>query len=360
MVAYIRRMAVERHKWLDDEDFRPGVALCQAIPGATAMQMAAFVGLKVRGIPGALCSFLGFGLPAFLLMTVAAYFYHSLQANVVVLAVFSGLRVVTVAIVVNATINFARDHFVGWRRWIISLVAAVLFWLKVSPILTIVLAAFAGMALEPRLAKGNTNQQAHEKPLEVSSYAILLMVLSGFFLCLFVLNRQWFDIALLMSRVDLFAFGGGFSSLPLLFHEIVEVRGWLDGPTFLNGIALGQVTPGPIVITATFVGFLLSGIAGAIVATVGIFSPSFLIVVGVAPFFDRLRRLRCFEPAVSGIMSSFVGLLAATSIRFAIEVPWDVRRILIGIGTLAALVMRIDILWVVLAGIIASFSILLW
>ena len=87
-----------------------------------------------------------------------------------------------------------------------------------------------------------------------------------------------------MSRIDLFAFGGGFTSVPLMYHEIVDVRSWMESETFMNGIALGQFTPGPIVITATFVGYLLYSIVGAIVATISVFFPSFLIVVGLVPY----------------------------------------------------------------------------
>ncbi len=95
----------------------------------------------------------------------------------------------------------------------------------------------------------------------------------------------------------------------------------MDGLTFLNGIILGQFTPGPIVITATFVGYLVHGLAGAIVATVAIFLPSFLILVGVAPYFDRLRASPWFAGAISGILFSFVGLLFTVTIRFA----WNVH-----------------------------------
>ena len=92
-----------------------------------------------------------------------------------------------------------------------------------------------------------------------------------------------------MMKIDLFAFGGGFTSLPLMLHEVVELRGWIDEKTFMNGIALGQVTPGPIVITATFVGYLLYGFWGSVVATLSIFTPSFLMLVIINPFFDRLK-----------------------------------------------------------------------
>ena len=95
----------------------------------------------------------------------------------------------------------------------------------------------------------------------------------------------------------------GFASVPLMFHEFVEVRAWMDGQMFLNGIALGQITPGPIVITATIVGYMVYGSIGAIVATIGVFLPSFLIVIGVVPYFDRLRNTDLDEEKNSTALS---------------------------------------------------------
>jgi chromate transporter len=161
-----------------------------------------------------------------------------------------------------------------------------------------------------------------------------------------------------MFRIDLFAFGGGFASVPLMYHEIVDVRSWMDGETFMNGIALGQVTPGPIVITATFVGYLLDGIAGALVATIGIFLPSFLTVVGIVPYFDRLRASDHFNRCLAGILASFVGLLLSVTIQFSLGVSWDVPRIVLAGGALVALLFGVDVLWVVLTGISISLMVL--
>jgi chromate transporter len=122
----------------------------------------------------------------------------------------------------------------------------------------------------------------------------------------------------------------------------------------MDGIALGQVTPGPIVITATFVGYLMYGFAGAFVATVAVFTPSFLILTGVTPFFDRLKTSKYFVGATKGILATFVGLLFYVTIKFVSVVPWDVARILLVSGAFIALIKKIDILYVVLAGALLS------
>ena len=123
----------------------------------------------------------------------------------------------------------------------------------------------------------------------------------------------------------------------------------------MDGIALGQVTPGPIVITATFVGYLLYGFWGLPGgSTLSIFTPSFLILVMVQPFFDRLKSSPFFLKATKGILASFAGLLLYATIKFAWVVPWDLPRILLGIAALAALFKKVDILYVVLIGSIIS------
>ena len=154
-----------------------------------------------------------------------------------------------------------------------------------------------------------------------------------------------------MTKVDLFAFGGGFSSVPLMFNEVVHVRAWMDSLTFLDGIALGQVTPGPIVITATFIGYMQYGLMGGIIATVAIFLPSFLLIAGMVPYYDRLRSSPWFNRALRGILYSFVGLLLSVTIRFGLNVPWDAIRIILVGGTLVSLFYNVKLIYPVIAGI---------
>lgn len=132
----------------------------------------------------------------------------------------------------------------------------------------------------------------------------------------------------------------------------------MAGPTFLNGIVLGQFTPGLIVITATFVGYLVYGLSGAIVATAAIFLPSFLILVGIAPYFDRFRASSWFARAIGGILCSFVGLLLTVTLHLALNVHWDFFHLAIAGASFAALIFKLDILWVVLAGTAVSILVL--
>lgn len=355
MIAYIRKMAVEKKHWLEEETFSDGVALCQMIPGATAMQTAAYVGLKTQGILGAGASFIGFGLPAFLLMMVFAALYTNNHNLPVVISAFSGLQAIIVAIIANATLSFWKNTLKDWKAFLIAGVAAALFGLNVNPIFVILLAAVLGLLLvKPKPAKVNHLTSVAQNPAYTKPLLLTLSVFAIGFLLLFIFNRVLFNLAILMFRIDLFAFGGGFASVPLMFHEIVEVRNWMDSQTFMNGIVLGQVTPGPIVITATFIGYLLGGLFGSIVATIGIFLPSFIMVVGVSPYFDRLRTSPYFNKIIGGVLCSFVGLLLTVTFRFALNIHWELPHILLASAALLALLRKVDIFWVVVIGTIIS------
>jgi len=321
------------------------------------MQMSAYVGLRAGGLAGAAASFVGFGLPAFILMTALSALYVRTHEVPTVVSAFSGLQVIVVAIVANATLTFGRASLKTWRHLVNALAAAAMFAMKMNPILVVLAAGLMGLVLYAKRQQPLSGGSAKESFSGKVAAALFAGIALGFAL-LFLLDRQLFELATLMSKVDLFAFGGGFSSVPLMFHEVVEVRSWLDEPTLLNGIALGQVTPGPIVITATFIGYMLHGVAGALVATIGVFLPSFIILVTVVPFFDRIRCARHFDQVLTGILCSFVGLLATVTVRFASGIPWDGPRFLITLVAFVALVRKVDILWVVVVGGIVSMVVL--
>ena len=360
MVAYIRDLAVNKKRWLSQETFADGTALCQSIPGATAMQVAAYVGLRVRGAAGALASFAGFGLPAFVLMLVLSAVYQASRDVPTVASAFRGLHVIVVALVANAVVTFGETSIKSWRDAILAAGAAAFLILRGSPILAIAASAAIGILLYRGVA-------LPEKPAHIpgpdGGFRTLRLLsaatLAGAALLgiLFVTSRSLFNLAAVMLKVDLFAFGGGFASVPVMLNQVVHVRNWMDSKTFMDGIALGQVTPGPIVITATFVGYQIAGLLGAVIGTVAIFSPSFLMVLITAAYLDRLRNSLVFRRALRGVLASFVGLLLAVTVQFALAASWTSRSVLLALGGFVALRLRIDVLWVVL--IAAGVSILL-
>jgi chromate transporter len=361
MVAYIGDLAVKKRKWVSDDSFRDGVALCQSIPGATAMQAAAYAGLRAGGAVGALASYVGFGLPSFLLMTLLSVLYGRTHNLAVAVSLFTGLQVIVVALVASATINFGRRSIKNWQDLLLGVGAAGFLVVGGSPIIAIIASALLGLILYVKLdltRPVQTTVQPETVGTIVRPALVMILALAIGLVILFFWNRRLFDLSTLMLKVDLFAFGGGYASVPLMLHEVVAARHWMDSRVFMDGIALGQVTPGPIVITATFVGYLLAGIPGALVGTISVFTPSLIILTMVVPYFDRMQHNPVLQRGLRGALVSFVGLLLAVAVRFGIDVHWSLLSVLIAAGAFMALQMKTDILWVVLAGAVVSAVIL--
>ena len=353
IIAHIRELAVHRKKWLDNDAFRDGVVLSQAIPGATAMQVAAYVGLKARGVWGAVAAYVGLGLPAFLLMLLLSEFYTSSRSITPIVALFGGLQVLVVAIVAQSVFSFGADIIRSIRCTGLAVASAALLMYGISPFIVIAGSGAVGAVLFRDIVLDGS--PAKELRMQQAKWALLVgggAILVGL-LALYFINSQLFTLSSLMLRINFFAFGGGLSSLPLMHHEIVS-RGWLDSRAFMDGIALGQVTPGPISITGTFIGYLLFGITGAIVATIATFTPSFLLLLAAEPCFEALKSSRTFAMVSKGILSCFVGLLVYVTYRFAHDIPWDGARALLAGAAFIALLRKVDILLIVLIGAIYS------
>jgi len=359
MVAYIERLAVERRHWLSEGEFEEGVALCQAVPGATAMQCAAYVGLRSRQLGGATAAYVGFGLPAFLMMLGLSIAYGHVVGLPAVTPVLTGLRVLVVALVANATWTFARRSLKGLREVAIAATSAALFLVGESPFFIVAAAGFAGpIILRHRSVAASSflstpiGWRAFKSPALVF---VLAAILVG---TLAASDPKLASLGLVMMKVDLFAFGGGFASLPLMLREVVDLRAWMPAQVFMDGIALGQVTPGPIVITATFVGHRIAGIPGALVATVCIFLPSLFVVTLAEPWFRRLRSAPTFQAMTRALVLSFVGLLASVTIHLARIAPWSIASGILAALAFAALRLEVDVVWVVLAGAVLSAAVL--
>jgi len=350
MVAYIRDVVVRKRGWLTERSFAEGVALCQTLPGATALQAAAYAGLRAAGPAGAVVAFLAFALPAFVLMVALAAAYQRAQEIPAAVATFHGLQGIVIALVANAAVDFGRRTLTTRRDAALAILAATLLMARVHPIAVICGAGLAGLMIRrsadpsappvPETAAHRPSRAA--AALAGGSVAMLAL--------LFVIHRPLGELGLLMVKVDLFAFGGAYASLPVMLHEVVEVRGWLDARTFMDAIALGQVTPGPIVITATFVGYQVAGMAGAVVATLAVFAPSLTLLIAAVPHFDRLQGSDRVQRAVHGILASFVGLLVAVALRFALATTWSAPLGVLTLAAFTALRLKVDILWVVVAG----------
>ena len=346
MIPRIEQTVTERG-WLPRQAVRTGIALAQFLPGATVMQVAAFVGYRLRGISGAAVAFVGFVIPASIVMLGLAACYPTLHHSMIGAAVFTGMQAVVAAIIAHAALTFGRRAIGSVGEGAIAAATAAAFLVGLSPALTVVVAAALGALVLPKTRPSTPiderlNCRAFLFPLVLLGLGLAAASL------LFAVDTGLFTLMAAMAKVGLFAFGGAYGSLPLMFHEVVELRHWMDPASFLDGFALSQVTPGPILTMATFIGWNVGGLPGAVIATVAIFFPSFVVLTAAVPVLDRLRGHRLTEPAMRGAAASLVGLLAVMTFRFGSLVPWSVPTVAFAVGAFGLLLARINPLWVIL------------
>jgi chromate transporter len=162
------------------------------------------------------------------------------------------------------------------------------------------------------------------------------------------------QLNLLLMKLGVLAFGGGFTLIPLVQQEVVGRLGWLTTREFIDGIALGQVTPGPIMITATFVGYRINGLIGATAATLAVFFPSFLVLVGTAPHFDRIKKVQTVQRMIRGVLAGFIGLLVFVLWQFGQASLVDWKTWTLAIAAFLALRWKVDLLVIVGAAALTS------
>jgi chromate transporter len=355
MIAQIKETAVNRYGWVKEGEFMRGVALCQLIPGATMVQIVTYVGYRVRGVLGALTAAVAFVLPAFIALLVLSAIYFKFHTLWFIQALFKGLGAIVVAIILNACISFGRPILKDWKVILIAFLSFFAFFFQWNFVLIFVFAAVAGLLLSPKKPQTKATPSGGA-PLEVAKEKEhLVLVLLAAFICVVLVVSYLVDpritaLSLNLSKIGALAFGGGFPAIPLIQYEIVDRFHWLSTKEFLDGIALGQVTPGPILITATFIGYKVSSILGATMATLGVFFPSFFILVVLIPYHDRLQGVESVRMMEQGVLGSFIGMIALVLYNFGTTSLVDIPRILMAAAAFFAIYKKIDLPYILLAG----------
>jgi len=354
MIGQIKETAVNRYGWVKEGEFMRGVALCQLIPGATMVQIVTYVGYRVRGILGALTAAVAFVLPAFIALLALSAIYFKFHSLWFIQALFKGLGAIVVAILLNACITFGKSILKDWKVILIAALSFFAFFFQWNFVLIFVLAAVVGFVLRPKIPQ--TKAAASGGPsLDVKKKEYLIIALLAAVICLalivsYVVDPKITDLSLNLSKIGALAFGGGFTAIPLIQYEMVDRFHWLSTKEFLDGIALGQVTPGPILITATFVGYKVSSLLGAFMATLGIFFPSFFILVLLIPYHDRLRGVEKVRMMEQGVLGSFIGMLALVLYNFGKTSLVDLPSILMASGAFLAIYKKISLPYILVAG----------
>jgi chromate transporter len=312
-LGYFHEEYVKRRKWLDEKTYADLVALCQFLPGPASSQVGMGIGFIRAGFWGAVAAWLGFTLPSALALSLFAYFLQGTSLSDT--DWLHGLLVVAVAVVAQAVWGMAKSFAYDRLRASIAIAAAI-FTLLIPSVFSqvgiIVAAGIAGSFLFRNTSESTPTQiviRIHQKTAII--LLLLFIVLLGLLPVARVLtDSQW--IALLDSfyRSGALVFGGGHVVLPLLQAEAVST-GWLTADEFLAGYGAAQAVPGPLFTFASYIGMASFGWKGAIVATIAIFLPSFLLIIGVFPFWNWLRHQPRFQAALGGINAAVVGILLA-------------------------------------------------
>lgn len=344
----LMREHILKRGWLTPEDFKLGLAVCQAIPGGTLMQIAAYTGLRLRGLPGALAGFLGFGLPAFALITALSAIYHAAQGLTVTTSAMQGLSTVVIGIITLAVYDFWLKYARGPRRVGLTLLACALFLYGVGPAWIILGAALIG----PVVFRDETAPPVSfaDTPVPVRGVLALALLALLWLAGTFFLAPTLFQLSLSMAKADLIAFGG-YGVFPALYHETVDLHRWMSAETFMDGMALAQVTPGPFMLGSCFVGYHIAGLLGALTAGAWIFTPSFFMLMLTVPSAGRLLTWQPFRRALSGVLSTLGGLILAVGIQLARSMDWNVLKAALCAGAALALWRKVDPIWVVLCGV---------
>ncbi len=362
MISQIKDAAVNRYGWVKEGEFMRGAALCQLIPGATMVQIVTYVGYRVRGMLGALTASVAFVLPAFIALLVLSAIYFRFQTVWFIQALFKGLGAIVVAIIFNACITFGKTVLKDWKAVLIAALSFIAFFFQWNFVLIFVMAAVAGFVLRPKTPQAKAAASGSASP-EAKKSEYLIVILLAAFICLalilsYLVNPKITSLSLNLSKIGALAFGGGFTAIPLIQYEMVDRYQWLGTKEFLDGIALGQVTPGPILITATFVGYKVASLLGAFMATMGVFYPSFFILVLLIPYHDRLQGVEKVRMMEQGVLGSFIGMLVLVLFNFGKASLVDIPRILMAAAAFIAIYKNISLPYILLTG--ALFSIVYW
>jgi chromate transporter len=335
-IAMMEEEVVRRRGWLTRDKFLDLLGAANLIPGPSSTEMSIYIGYRRAGWPGLIVAGVCFIVPAALLTLLLAYAYVRLGGLPQAGAVLYGVKPVIIAVVAQALLSLAPAALKSPMLMLIAAVAAVASLLGVSPLAVIVP---AGIAAALKRAGSDPRRTlpwlATAVPAGVAAAAPFS--LSALFL--------------VFLKIGSVLFGSGYVLLAFLRSDLVDARGWLTEAQLLDAVAAGQVTPGPVFTTATFIGYLLAGLPGAAVATVAIFLPSFVFVAFSGPLIPRLRGSPMAGAFLDGVNAASLALMAVVTWQLgrAAIVDWPSAALALSAGVLL-IRFRVNSVWIVLGG----------
>lgn len=322
LVAIVQKQLVEIDKKMKEEDLLDGISLTSVLPGPVAVNTIAYVGYLLRGISGAIAAFAGIVLPSFFLVIFLSWLYFTYGNIPAVKNIFSGIAPTITALIVTVAIGMARKTIKVPAQWVICLLAATLLIFIggfTTTFLIIIGSGIVGYFLFHQ-QQGKERLSNEEKLLFGNRQWIISGVVLLLLLCVLLFGGQYpgapknIQIISTFSGISLTLFGGGYVVIPALHELFVENLGWLTSAEFADGIAIGQITPGPIFITATFIGYKVAGIMGALLATIAMFTPPMVLTVLLSRFVKTLNQSTLVKAAMKAVRAAVIGMIFASAV----------------------------------------------
>jgi chromate transporter len=351
LIAVVENHVVERRNWLTHEDMLDGVSLATVLPGPIAVNVIAYVGHRLRGLPGALVCAVGVILPAFLLMLALSAAYFAWGQIPAVGKLFMGFIPAVAAIILVAAWNMGRKTIKGVPEAVISVIAAALMVWKGSfavSLSIIVMSGTVGWLIfrEKSAPVGSKPSGELKSSGKLLSVAVAPVAFSGSFLS--VNTAMLVKLFMTFAGMSVFLFGGGYVFIPLMQNTVVQSTGWLTQQEFVDAIAMSQIMPGPIVLSTVFIGYKVAGLLGAVVATLGIFLPPGILMIVGTHVLNRIKQSALIKAVLRGVRPAIIGMIASAVIAVALSAQhhW-VSLLIFSAALLAQLKFKLDVVWVI-------------
>jgi chromate transporter len=335
LVGYMHRDLVENRKWISEEEYKEGLALAQLAPGPLAAQLGIYLGYVHYGILGASLCGMAFIIPSFIMVVLIGIAYKIYGGLPWMQAVFYGVGAAVIGIITMSSykltiksvgkinLQSVRQNWLLWVFYILGVAITVIT--KAENVLLFVAAGMIYMMVK-------APPDWIRKPRSVNS--ILLLAGIGFWS--YESGTLW-DIALFFAEAGAFVFGSGLAIVPFLHAGVVVDHQWLSENQFIDAVAVAMITPGPVVITVGFIGYLVAGFPGACVASLATFLPCYLLTVIPAPYFKKYGHNKSIKAFVDGITAAVIGALVGAVVIIATRSITDLATILIAVATVFVL-----------------------
>jgi chromate transporter len=343
-IALLRAEVVERRQWTTDQEFLDLLGASNLAPGPTSTELAIHLGARRAGWRGLIVAGVCFIVPAFLIVLAIAWLYERHGTDPAVVDLRYGILPVVMAVIGQALWTLGRASIKGVLPAVVAGGVAALFVLDVNALLLLVAGALVVLLWENRTRLRPSS----------ASFAPVLFALGG---AGATVSAPLWRIFLVFLKIGSVTFGSGYALVAFLERDVVHTYGWLTNGQLLDAIAVGQITPGPVFTTATFVGYQVEGFAGAVVATLGIFLPSFVFVALLAPIVPRLRRSAWAGAALDGLNAASLGLMAGVTLVLLDDAFPDALTVVVGVVALVVLLRwRVNPVWLIGAGALVGLA----